>query len=52
MTHSIYCPFCHRCIEPERDEDGDLIETPEGGLLFVHDDDVYHDEDYDFGELQ
>lgn len=52
MTNNVYCPFCHRCIEPARDEDGELIKMPEGGRLYVHDEDVYHDPDYKFEELQ
>lgn len=51
MTDSVYGPFCQRNIEPERDEDGDEIEMPEGGRLYVHDD-VLHDPDYQFEELQ
>lgn len=51
MTSSMYCPFCQRDIEPECDEFGDIIETPEGGWLYLHDD-VIHDEDYNFEELQ
>ena len=51
MSDSVYCPFCCRNIEPECDEFGDEIEMPEGGLLYVHDD-VPHDPDYQFEELQ
>ena len=51
MTDLIYCPFCCRDIEPECDEFGDEIDMPEGGRLYVHDD-VPHDSDYQFEELQ
>lgn len=45
-----YCPYCQREVSPES-EDGELIRTEEGGLIYVHDD-VVHDDDYDFGVLQ
>lgn len=51
MTDAVYCPFCQRDIEPECDEFGDIIETPGGGWIYVHDD-VEHDEDYNPGDLQ
>ena len=51
VTDSVYCPFCCRDIEPECDEFGDEIEMPEGGRIYVHDD-VPHDPDYQFEELQ
>ena len=51
MTDSVYCPFCCRNIEPECDEFGDEIKMPEGGRIYVHDD-VPHDPDYRFEELQ
>lgn len=51
MTNSVYCPFCQRNIEPECDEDDWVIELPEGGHLYIHDD-VPHDPDYKFEELQ
>ena len=51
MTENIYCPFCRRNIDPECDDDGEEIEMPEGGRLYVHDD-VPHDKDYRFEELQ
>lgn len=46
-----YCPFCQRYIEPFVDDDGDEVLTADGGFIYVHDD-VIHDEDYDFKELQ
>ena len=51
MTDLFYCPFCCRDIEPVCDEFGDDIEMPEGGHIYVHDD-VPHDPDYQFEELQ
>ena len=51
VTDLIYCPFCCRDIEPVCDEFGDEIEMPEGGRVYVHDD-VPHDPDYQFEELQ
>lgn len=45
-----YCPFCQREIEPYK-EDGEVVTTQDGGLIFVHDD-VPHDEDFNFEELQ
>ena len=51
MTNSVYCPFCCRNIQPECDEFGDEIKMPEGGRIYVHDD-VPHDHDYRFEELQ
>ena len=51
VTDLIYCPVCCRDIEPECDEFGDEIEMPEGGRMYVHDD-VPHDHDYQFEELQ
>ena len=51
--NSFYCPFCCRNIEPECDDDGDEIEMPEGGRVYVYvHDDVPHDPDYRFEELQ
>lgn len=47
-TH--YCPFCQRHLEPEKDEYGDVI-LIEGGMVYLHDE-VIHDEDYKFEELQ
>ena len=49
MTDSVYCPFCCRNIAPKCDEDGDEIEMPEGGRLYVHDD-VPHPENMAFDE--
>ena len=49
--NSFYCQFCCRNIEPECDDDGEEIEMPEGGRLYVHDD-VPHDQDYLLEELQ
>ena len=45
-----YCPFCQREIEPY-EEDGEIVVTQDGGLIFVHDA-VPHDEDFNFEELQ
>jgi hypothetical protein len=52
MQASIYCPFCQRDIEPSEDEFGELIISDNGGFIYVHDDGVLHDDDYDFEELQ
>lgn len=46
-----YCPYCQRVIYPHRDLTGELVTTPDGGFIYVHDD-VEHDEDYDFRDLQ
>ena len=51
MTDKHYCPFCARNIQPAVDEDGDIIEMPDGGRIYIHDE-VPHDEDYHFEELQ
>lgn len=52
MTDSFYCPFCQKNIEPERDDSGEIIQMDcGGGRVFVHDD-VPHDPDYQFEELQ
>ena len=39
-----YCPFCQREIEPY-EEDGEIVVTQDGGLIFVHDA-VPHDDDF------
>lgn len=56
--HSKYCPFCRRHIEPFRGDDGEIFiysesDDPldEGGMVYIHDE-VPHDEDYNFKELQ
>lgn len=46
-----YCPLCQRSIEPHVDDDGEEARTDDGGFIYVHDD-VLHDDDYTFGELQ
>lgn len=45
-----YCPFCQREIAPY-EEDGEIWTSSDGGMIYVHDD-VPHDEDYNFEELQ
>lgn len=56
-NHDRYCPFCQRHISPETDEDGELIKyedypgDPAPGFLYVHDD-VPHDDDYTFEDIQ
>nr|AKD43394.1 hypothetical protein [Aeromonas salmonicida subsp. salmonicida] len=50
MSETKYCPFCQRDIEPEQ-EDGVVIGLASGNRVYVHDD-VKHDPDYQFGELQ
>ncbi|HDN9789315.1 TPA: hypothetical protein P2N04_001091 [Aeromonas salmonicida] len=50
MSEAKYCPFCQRDIEPEQ-EDGVVIGLASGDRVYVHDD-VKHDPDYQFGELQ
>jgi sarcosine oxidase delta subunit len=49
--NSFYCPFCQRDISPEFDESGDAIRTEGDGFVYVHDE-VHHDDDYKFEELQ
>lgn len=50
MSEAKYCPFCQRDIESEK-EDGVVIGLASGNRVYVHDD-VKHDPDYQFGELQ
>lgn len=45
-----YCPFCQRNVAPWVDEFGNDT-NPDGSKIYVHDD-VPHDEDYNFEELQ
>ena len=47
-----YCPFCQRNVEPFTDEDtGEILTLPDGGVVYIHDE-VPHDPDYKFEELQ
>ncbi|MGL5726597.1 MAG: hypothetical protein ACRCYD_01925 [Plesiomonas sp.] len=49
---SFYCPFCQRNISPAVDDEGDVIMTADGGVIFVHDEGVNHDDEFNFGVLQ
>lgn len=44
-----YCPYCKRDIEASN---VDEVESGEhDGFIFVHDNDVIHDDEYDFTDL-
>ena len=47
---SIYCPYCQRNIEPERDAENQVI-VVDGGYIYLHDN-VIHDEDYNGQAIQ
>ncbi|MGL4468529.1 MAG: hypothetical protein ACRCUK_13700 [Plesiomonas shigelloides] len=51
MSNEYYCPFCCREISPAVDADGNVITGTDGGVIYVHDEGVSHDDDFNFGEL-